>query len=141
MTQGPLKLLSGGLQIGSSAKPSGTRSWYTPVSMEGRDSSHNHQGRGRINSMLSQCDGKSCDYVYYTCSTFRKDCPAEIRLRSSMDGQLLVITKVNEEHNHELNKVGVYSFLCKKGCVTTTCGPSKSFSFQFLNVWVSDCNM
>ena len=36
-----------------------------------------------------------------TYSTFRKECPAEIRLRASEDGQCLVVRSMNEEHNHE----------------------------------------
>ena len=38
-------------------------------------------------------------------STFRKDCPAEIKFRASEDGCHLVVTSVVIDHNHELNKV------------------------------------
>jgi len=33
------------------------------------------------------------------------ECPAEIRLRASEDGQCLVVKSMNEDHNHELSKV------------------------------------
>ena len=38
-------------------------------------------------------------------STFRKDCPAEIKFRASEDGYHLVVTSIVTDHNHELNKV------------------------------------
>ena len=42
---------------------------------------------------------------YNTCSTFRMNSCAEIKLRASEDGQFLVIKSMNEEHNHEISQV------------------------------------
>lgn len=38
-------------------------------------------------------------------STFRMDCPAEIKIGVTDDGQSLVVKKVLEEHNHRLSEV------------------------------------
>ena len=38
-------------------------------------------------------------------STFRMDCPAEIKTGVMDDGQSLVANKVLEEHNHRLSEV------------------------------------
>ncbi|KAG7160411.1 hypothetical protein Hamer_G001651 [Homarus americanus] len=36
-------------------------------------------------------------------STFKVDCPYQVKLQSSDDGQCLVITKHINEHNHEIS--------------------------------------
>jgi len=43
-------------------------------------------------------------------STFQKGCPAQIKLCASKDESHLVVTSVNSNHNHELNKV--QHFVC-----------------------------
>lgn len=43
-------------------------------------------------------------FVFLACSTYGMECPAEIRLRASEDGQCLVVKSMNEDHNHELSK-------------------------------------
>ena len=48
---------------------------------------------------------------WLTFSTFKKNCPAEIRLRASLDGQHLVVKSVNSNHNHDVSKVSVYTIL------------------------------
>ena len=40
-------------------------------------------------------------------STFRMDCPAEIKIGVTDDGQSLVVKKVSEEHNHRLSEVSL----------------------------------
>ena len=37
-------------------------------------------------------------------STFKVDCPYQLKLRSSEDGQNLVITKYVSDHNHDVSK-------------------------------------
>ena len=44
-------------------------------------------------------------------STFEKNCPAEIRLGASLDGQHLVVKSVNSNNNHDVIKVSVYMIL------------------------------
>ena len=41
------------------------------------------------------------------CSTFLKECPFNIKIRTSGDGQELYVKEINGEHNHELSKVCV----------------------------------
>ena len=45
-------------------------------------------------------------FITILYSTFKMDCIAEMRFRASDDGQYLVLKSVNEEHNHEVSKVG-----------------------------------
>ena len=45
-------------------------------------------------------------FITIPYSTFKMDCTAELRFRASDDGQYLVLKSVNEEHNHEVSKVG-----------------------------------
>lgn len=41
------------------------------------------------------------------CSTFLKECPFIIKIRTSGDGQKLCVKEISGEHNHELSKVCV----------------------------------
>ena len=43
--------------------------------------------------------------IIYVCFVNRKGCQAEIKLCASEDGSHLVVTSVNTDHNHELEKV------------------------------------
>ena len=45
-----------------------------------------------------------CD-SHISISTLKQDCKAGIKLSLSDDGQHLIVTEVNEEHNHHINKV------------------------------------
>ena len=57
---------------------------------------------------LINCKLYEAMYVVYlslTFSTFRKSCPAQIRLRASKDGNSLVVAAINTDHNHDLSKV------------------------------------
>ena len=42
----------------------------------------------------------------FILSTFRKDCEAMINLCASEDGTALVVNQFNDNHNHEISKVG-----------------------------------
>ena len=48
--------------------------------------------------------------TFFCCSTFGKDCYAEVSLRASEDGLALVVRSVNKDHNHIISRVMV-SFL------------------------------
>ena len=39
------------------------------------------------------------------CSTFRKNCSAELKLRASGDGMSLVVVSFSDEHNHPVSRV------------------------------------
>ena len=59
---------------------------------------------------LINCKLYEAMYVVYlslTFNTLRKSCPAQILLRASKDGNSLVVTAINTDHNHELSKVFV----------------------------------
>ena len=45
------------------------------------------------------------NFVYSNCSTVNIGCNAGMKLRLSDDCQSLTVTKVLEEHNHEVDKV------------------------------------
>ena len=38
-------------------------------------------------------------------SSFRKNCPCNVRFRASCDGKSLVLKSINENHNHDLSQV------------------------------------
>ena len=58
------------------------------------------------------CSGCISQFTFWlTFSTFKKNCPAEIRLHASLDGQHLVVKSVNSNHNHDVSKVNVYMIL------------------------------
>lgn len=39
----------------------------------------------------------------------KQGCSAGIKVKLSEDGQKLVIAEISEDHNHEVDKVGVYN--------------------------------
>ncbi|CAH1967293.1 unnamed protein product [Acanthoscelides obtectus] len=97
----------------------------------------------KISTMLKSCP-KKCnnanrDLIYYLltyacykggqnfksrgegirkCSTFRDDCPMRLTFRLSPDGQKLVLTKVDNVHNHDLDKT-MFSLLPKQRRLNT----------------------
>ena len=75
--------------------------------MEVKSSSQNLRERD-LNS--SKFDVWACvlievEYLLHLSSTFRMNCPAELKFRSSEDGQSLVCTSINGDHNHEISEV------------------------------------
>nr|CAI5833087.1 unnamed protein product [Callosobruchus analis] len=97
----------------------------------------------KISTMLKSCP-KKCnnanrDLIYYLltyacykggqnfksrgegkrkCSTFRDDCPMRLTFRLSPDGQKLILTKVENTHNHDLDKT-MFSLLPKQRRLNT----------------------
>nr|CAH7743642.1 unnamed protein product [Callosobruchus chinensis] len=97
----------------------------------------------KISTMLKSCP-KKCnnanrDLIYYLltyacykggqnfksrgegkrkCSTFRDDCPMRLTFRLSPDGQKLILTKVEDTHNHDLDKT-MFSLLPKQRRLNT----------------------
>ena len=61
------------------------------------------QQRSISNVLFSQL------YFAFLYSTIKQDCKAGIKLGLSEDGQYLVVTEVNEEHNHNVSKVSCSS--------------------------------
>lgn len=47
----------------------------------------------------------------YYCSTFKRCCPAGIKLGLTDDCQKLVVTEMRMEHNHATSKVNIYIHL------------------------------
>ena len=44
-------------------------------------------------------------FLQLSYSTYKEGCEASFQVRASRDGQTLVVTKLNFEHNHPINKV------------------------------------
>jgi len=43
--------------------------------------------------------------MFANCSTFRKDCGAELKLHASKDGLLLIVQTFCDKHNHPISRV------------------------------------
>lgn len=44
----------------------------------------------------------------FSYRTYQKECPFSMKICASSDGNRLIIKHINENHNHELNKVNNY---------------------------------
>ena len=44
-------------------------------------------------------------FVICVVSTFRQDCPARLRFKTSPDGQNLVLSELSCDHNHPISQV------------------------------------
>ena len=55
------------------------------------------------------------------CSTFRKDCPAKMSLRTSEDGMALVVRSYDMEHNHVISRVSITAVTVLAYCACMAC--------------------
>ena len=59
-------------------------------------------------------------FVFSINRSFRKDCPFELSLRASEDGQSLVVRTFEESHNHEISRVRIINLSCTCTCTVPT---------------------
>ena len=75
--------------------------WQPPLQVE-------FKGDSEITKVSAACLICARDIgLLICCSTFLKECPFIIKIRTSGDGQKLCVKEVSGEHNHELSKVCV----------------------------------
>ena len=63
---------------------------------------------------------RGCSYAFLQLHnrTFRRDCNAQLKLRASDDGTLLIVRNFCNKHNHPISRVSSILIICIYTCMS-----------------------